>query len=378
MHAIVPKLVSKRSPPSLFKLCLRVVSSLSCDVSRLPWQLGEALLEECQARFALEDGAGLERFFCVPLRRWRARERFLEHEALFDAAVRAWSPTLTSLELWSVHLSAECLSSLTSRLPHLVALSLLRVPGLDDDVARSIFSEALCARLEFLSFAELSQVSDKGLAALSLHCKSLRTLRVEHCHVSVESVCRCAGAALQELCFEADDALAKVLFESCPSLRVLDFRHGDVTDRGMRPLLGALAPKLLKLSLSHTAVSCASLEAFRVADDVELPLMHLDLSLLYNVTKEAVEDLLYCCPNLIFLSLKDNDEVDDATVEVLCTCCPRLRELNLSKCNLITDAGLAQIVADLTDLTSLDVRKCDQLSERMRAFVSKLQMKVQV
>jgi hypothetical protein len=385
MQALIPKLVNARSPLSLKQMCLRVLVGSSHDVSALPWDVSQALLEECQNRFALENDDSFKRFFSVPIRAWTARETFLEERGLFDDAITAWGGSLTSLELWSVRLPPESLASITQRLPHLVRLSLCRVPGLTDSIASELFSESFSSRVHLLSLVDLSHLTDKGLSRLRESCLALESLQVEKCAVleSVLLICKSASDVLCELRVDvANNALGSVLLQ-CKKLTVLELSHGDVTDRSMKPLLRSLAPRLLRLSLSHTAVSCESLEALRSGaqeseEGCDLPLRVLDLSLLYNVTKVAVEGLLYLCANLQSLSLKDNDEVDDETVDIICTWCSQLRELDLSKCNKITDIGVAQIVAELTDLTDLNVRKCEHVSAKMNLVLARLHLSANV
>lgn len=312
MHAIIPQLSAvKRTPGSLRKLCLRSLASSSkfsgSDVQRLPLELAQALLEECQARFAL-DQTTLERFFCVPLRSWTAREVFLEESLLFESALSSWSSSLTALELWTLSLSSEVLSSVGERLPNLVRLSLCHLPNLDDVAGAALFSDSFCSRLQELSLSGLQRLTSIGLAGLGRSGRNLRVLRIDGCGSVADAVaqaCRQAGGGLRELQFAADDAVAKVLAEACPNLETLLLENGDVTDRGMRPLLRVVAPRLLRLSLAHTAVSCATLEALRGREEEdELPLRELDLSRLCNITKDAVEELLYRCANLTVLLLK--------------------------------------------------------------------------
>jgi hypothetical protein len=389
MNALLPSLSKAWQVPPLQRLCLRAVVRHvdALQLARLPGPLLNAVFLECQERFALEEAAALRRFFALPLGAWRAREHFLD-ASLFDEAVTAWAGSLRTLELWQVEVSPEALAVLGERLPHLVDIALLNTPQVDDECLARLFGPPLCARVERICLSRLSAaVSDKGFVHLRSSCPRLVSFSVDKCAglllATVAGVSAQAGPRLLELrandC-EADDKLARVLAQHCPNLQLLELHNGSVTDRGMVPLLAACG-SLRHLRLSLTGISCdslASLSASTGGEEGDLALTHLDLSLLYNVTKEAVQELLYRCGNLEELSLKDNDEIDDETVDVFCTCCPRLRRLNLAKCALVTDAGISQIVAELEQLSDLNLRKCPQITPRMRMVLAQMHVRVEM
>ena len=379
MEVLLPTLTKPRqSVPSLSKLCLRELvrhpgacASLS-RISSSP-TIVQSLYEAFQQRFAL-DHEVLLKFFEAPVTEWAVREPLFADEALFRQATRAWASTIVSLELWLVDVPLEALVAATTAFKSLRRLTVALTPI--SSVTQLL--EPCVERLECLSLASLeASVGDALLLLLAEKAVKLHSFRLENCNEPTSSglraFCSARGAQLTEFtahqCDGLDDSVLKALTASGNTqLCRLELGNGNVSDKGVAPLLEACAMTLKELDLNLTGISCSSLERLARANNA-LPLRRADLGKLYNVTSEAVAALLGSAEELEELNLRNHDEADDLLMETVTLCCPKLRRLTLRGCEAVTDVGVGTILAESEHLEYLDIRKGPKISLRLRQVI---------
>jgi F-box/leucine-rich repeat protein 2/20 len=116
-------------------------------------------------------------------------------------------PRIQSLSLFSLRITDTVLTRVTSKCPNLIALSVSGCVGITDAGATTIggcrslqslylnaakiTDETLvqialkCTRLRALSVNDCFELSDRGVMALADHCRSLQSLSMNGCQVSV-------------------------------------------------------------------------------------------------------------------------------------------------------------------------------------------------
>jgi hypothetical protein len=290
-----------------------------------------------QDRFAIDDEKTLRKFFGSPqLQALRVRETFVTDQIFVDM-LRSFAG-LATLELWDVDVSVGALSQLHTLVPNLRALRLRQVCG---EIGMDVFNPSLVCRLEELVLVGVTWVNDKCLESFAL-ANSLRVLCVRgnslvgtNCMIAVTVA---AGLALNELelssCACASDELCASLERHNQRLTRLALHDANVSDASMCTLVKHLT-QLQSLDLSLTGVSCDSLRALAVAPCVS-HLRVLNISQLYNVTKDGVEDFLGNASALRELYMAENDEVDDDTMLLLTSSCTELQRLDISQCHEVS------------------------------------------
>lgn len=281
---------------------------------------------------------------------------------------------MTSLEIWDLNVSQDALAALPNIAPLLNNLTLneLSTP------AKSLLLDAgLCSRLRELHLIGLSWLDDECLGALTQHAGELGTLCISHCKKGAISsrvlrlLVQRLGERLLSLqlnsCSGVDDLLGMAISEHCVNLEHLSLYDGNVTDKSICPLVSKLGA-LRHLRLALTGVSCDTLRALSRAACGE-QLLSLDISELYNVTKDGVEDFLGIASALQKLNLSGNDEVDDETIMLLCNSCHTLSHLDVSGCEEITDTGLSQLISECDALAVINVTNCKGISVKLKLYL---------
>lgn len=369
--------------PSLRQLCercvIRHVDSFASFESLSAVAL-QRLMAAFQERFALDSPDVLHKFLLPALSAWTVREPFVDEPLLLQGVAQCRN--LTRLELWGQQLAPSSWQAIGA-LQQLQCVALHAVTAFDNACAVALFGPALCARLEELTVVGvLPQLSDEGMSQVANCAANLRVLLVENASSSLTDqwfckVAKCAARSLKAFCTNycegMSDRVLLQLAECCPNLETLQLHDADVSDKGVIALLRKdVFP--IELDLSLTGISCDSLAALednlkRRADRNAPGVRRLNLSSLYNVTKEFADNLFYCLDDVEELYLSEMDELDDESVEIISTCCSKLQRLDVSECPLIGDAGVSQLVSNLDNLRYLNLQECEKISVRLRVIL---------
>lgn len=283
---------------------------------------------------------------------------------------------LTTLEIWDIPVSQQALAAVSNVTPNLQILSLYE---LSTPAKAMLTNRETCARLQELNLVGLAWLADDSLMGL-IECGKLRNLNISHCGgaagsgLSSKAMCQLVktlGGTLETLqlnsCGAVDDSVGLAVSAHCTRLEHLSLYDGDVTDKSMCVVVSKLGA-LRHLRLALTGISCDTLRALSNAP-CATQLLSLDISQLYNVTKDGIEDFLGVASALETLNMAGNDEVDDDTIMLLCNSCTGLTQLDISGCDEITDAGLSQLISECDALTLVNVTNCKAISTRLKLYL---------
>ena len=175
-----------------------------------------------------------------------------------------------------------------------------------------------------------STVTDAGLEVMLEQLGSVTSLELSGCNDFTEAGLwaslqpRLTSLSISDCINVADESVAAIA-QRLPQLRELNLQAYHVTDA----VLGCLV-----------AQRCGTLTTLRLKSCWEL-------------TNQAVVNLIHCLPQLTTLSLSGCSKITDEAIELVAENLGQLRCLDLSWCPRITDAALEYIACDLPKLEEL-------------------------
>ncbi|KII94895.1 hypothetical protein PLICRDRAFT_47899 [Plicaturopsis crispa FD-325 SS-3] len=219
--------------------------------------------------------------------------------------------------------SDEALTRVLSSCPALVAIDLTNVSNTTDSAIVALASTA--KRLQGINLAGCKKVTNKGVFALAQNCELLRRVKL---------------SGLDSLTDEPIQALARL----CPLLLEIDLNHCKrITDLAVRDLW-VYSHHMREMRLSH----CAELT---------------DLAFPAPPTPSSASDLPPPAPNP-FPASTNRLLINELPPLVINRSCEHLRMLDVTACSKLTDDAVDGIVAHAPKIRNLVFSKCTQLSDR--------------
>ncbi|XP_072168267.1 uncharacterized protein [Diadema setosum] len=192
-----------------------------------------------------------------------------------------------------------------------------------------------------------STVTDAGLEVMLEQLGSVTSLELSGCNDFTEAGLwaslqpRLNSLSISDCINVADESVAAIA-QRLPHLRELNLQAYHVTDA----VLGCLV-----------AQRCGTLTTLRLKSCWEL-------------TNQAVVNLIHCLPQLTTLSLSGCSKITDEAIELVAENLGQLRCLDLSWCPRITDAALEYIACDLPKLEELTLDRCVRITDTGVGFLA--------
>lgn len=175
-----------------------------------------------------------------------------------------------------------------------------------------------------------STVTDAGLEVMLEQLGAVSSLELSGCNDFTEAGLwaslqpRLVSLSISDCINVADESVAAIA-QRLPNLQELNFQAYHVTDGVLGCLVALRGGSLTSLRLK----SC------------------------WELTNQAVVNLVHCLPQLTTLSLSGCSKITDEGVEMIAANMAKLTSLDLSWCPRVTDAALEYIACDLSKLEEL-------------------------
>ncbi|KAI7863984.1 hypothetical protein BDF14DRAFT_1733090 [Spinellus fusiger] len=235
----------------------------------------------------------------------------------------------------------------------LVSMDLSDVPLISDLTLTRIAEQ--CPKLQGLNLSmsregqdQLSLITDSSIVKVAHHCRGLKRIKIHY-------------RAL------VTDVSALALAEHCPGLTEIDLMNCGITNTALvaifqqcRDLKEFRVNQCVQLSLSAflqsfplTSLGKNSYEQLRL----------LDLTGVLMLTDSAVQHIVWAAPRLRNVILNKCCNLTDASVLALCGLGRHLHYLHLGHCSQLTDHSILHLAKHCTRLRYLDLANCSQLTD---------------
>ncbi|KAG5355058.1 SCF E3 ubiquitin ligase complex F-box protein [Yarrowia sp. B02] len=281
--------------------------------------------------------------------------------------------------------------------PYASYIRRLNLTNLTDEMTDELLGGvAVCTRLERLTLANCSQLSDASLVPVLQQNSGLQSVDVTNVSqitdatiqallpskrrlqglyatgcanisnaaiVALATECRLLKRIKVNACPNVQDEAALALVDNCPQLVELDLHEnsalsGSVATEALRKL-----PNLRELRVGQVAgVSDACFLGFPARPQFDR-LRIIDLTACNAITDAAVDRLVTCAPKLRHVVLAKCTRVTDRSIRSLLRLGKSLHYLHLGHCASITDAGISQLVRACQRIQYIDVANCSQLTD---------------
>ncbi|KAJ0092895.1 hypothetical protein Patl1_25504 [Pistacia atlantica] len=242
--------------------------------------------------------------------------------------------------------------------------------SLSDDVL-ALLADSF-SKLENLTLAFCPGIDDSGLISVAHKCMHLKSLVLEAVGKLVKMGCSVgdyAIAALGKCCKQLEDLTL------CSCKELTDEGLADLTlgcGKSLKSLSVALCVNITDLSLEAVGSHCKSLETLSLDSDSihdkgvlavarGCPLLKVLKLQCVNVTDEALIAVGTHCLSLELLELNTFRRFTDKSLCAIGNGCKRLKNLSLSDCPFLTDLGLEAIAAGCKELTNLEIYCCQDI-----------------
>ncbi|PNX85345.1 F-box/LRR-repeat protein [Trifolium pratense] len=257
---------------------------------------------------------------------------------------------LTSLDLSSLNISDELLSSIAMECLPLTKLVLRNCTGYSYDGIFRLLSKCRCIQhldLQYTRFLDNQHLTDQRLVQLSSFLGHLISINLNHCRKLTES---------------ALFALAR----SCPLLSEIKMEYTligkESADNSNHSMNSVVCPQLKSLCLANNSwlrdeniIMFASI----------FPNLHMfdwtDCDLISKVNLMNLLRMNFEAPKLEVLDLSHTDVIC-GTLYVISKNCPGLLHLFLRYCPGVTEVGVNIVLENCTQLREIDLTGCHQVN----------------
>ena len=221
-----------------------------------------------------------------------------------------------------------------------------------------------CLYLKELNLSNCTKITDKSLYEISLHSSNLSDINISSCEgITDEGLSKLADGCIQlktiylEECKITDESI-KYLVRKCRNIEVLNLAYcKDITDSAIESL-ATFCPNIKILDLSYSKFISPVLLNHLIRYWPKLHTLHIR-----GYSQISVEGFNH--PNLQHLDLSWCKNLVDTSIAKIATGCPMLESVHVTWCAKLTSNAIHTLVRKLPNLRTLNVRGCNKVSMLM-------------
>ncbi|RHZ77994.1 hypothetical protein Glove_168g297 [Diversispora epigaea] len=280
-----------------------------------------------------------------------------------------------------LHLSLDACTAITDRCiirfcPNLVYLNLNGQPFINNEsictIARS------CVNLQHLDLSFNEIITDEAICAIATGCPDMQSYILEECErITNKSIKKITQLTqnLQKLiltsCYEiTDDAVCNII-RSCPNIQNLNFQYIYITDKTIYEIAyhcSNLSILNVKKCPFISDKSIYFLLSKKLTLDIDCDFLHKRSKKCERITNKSIKKITQLTQNLQKLILTSCYEITDDAVCNIIRSCPNIQNLNFQYI-YITDKTIYEIAYHCSNLSILNVKKCPFISDKSIYFL---------